>query len=141
MAEPQRIVIIGSGLAGAAAAGALRDRGYAGDLVLFGRERHQPYELPALSKQVLLGDADEPNRVHEPDFYADRHVELRLGVEIVRLDVAGRSVEDSTGATHSYDRLILATGSTPRRLAVPGGELPGLRVLRTVEDSLALRGS
>ncbi|PSL56809.1 pyridine nucleotide-disulfide oxidoreductase [Saccharothrix carnea] len=114
MAEPQRIVIIGSGLAGAAAAGALRDRDYVGDLVLFGRESHRSYELPVLSKQMLLGDADEPNRVHEPDFYEDRRVELRLGVEIVRVDVDGRSVEDSTGATHSCDRLIPATGSTPK---------------------------
>jgi NADPH-dependent 2,4-dienoyl-CoA reductase/sulfur reductase-like enzyme len=139
MAEPQRIVIIGSGLAGAAAAGALRERGYTGDLVVFGREEHRPYELPALSKQMLLGDADEPNRVHEPEFYETRQIELRLGVEVVRVDVAGRVVEDSTGATRSYDRLILATGSTPRRLPVPGGDLPGLRTLRTVEDSLALR--
>ncbi|NUS64879.1 MAG: FAD-dependent oxidoreductase, partial [Saccharothrix sp.] len=139
MAEPQRIVIIGSGLAGAAAAGALRERGYTGDVVVFGREGHRPYELPALSKQVLLGDADEPDRVHEPEFYDTHRIELRLGVEIVRVDVGGRVVEDSAGGSHSYDRLILATGSTPRRLPVPGGELPGLRTLRTVEDSLALR--
>ncbi|GAB2973013.1 NAD(P)/FAD-dependent oxidoreductase [Saccharothrix stipae] len=139
MAEPQRIVIIGSGLAGAAAAGALRDRGYTGDLVVFGREEHRPYELPALSKEVLLGDAEAPNRVHEPDFYENRRIELRLGVEIVRLDVGERVVVDSAGVSHSYDRLILATGSTPRRLSVPGGELPGLRTLRTVEDSVALR--
>ena len=97
MAEPQRIVIIGSGLAGATAAGALRERGYTGDLIVFGREEHRPYELPALSKQVLLGDADEPKRVHGPDFHETRQVELRLGVEIVRVDVGGRVVEDSTG--------------------------------------------
>ncbi|ONI85579.1 FAD-dependent oxidoreductase [Saccharothrix sp. ALI-22-I] len=139
MAEPQRIVIIGSGLAGAAAAGALRERGYTGDVVVFGREAHQPYELPALSKELLLGDIDEPHRVHEPDFYETQRVELRLKIEITRIDVGERVVVDSTGAAHSYDRLILATGSTPRRLPVPGGELPRLRTLRTVEDSLALR--
>ncbi|WP_158846375.1 NAD(P)/FAD-dependent oxidoreductase [Saccharothrix deserti] len=139
MAEPQRIVIIGSGLAGAAAAGALRERGYTGDVVVFGREAHQPYELPALSKDVLLGDADAPNRVHEPGFYETRRIELRLKTEITRIDVGERVVVDSTGAGHSYDRLILATGSTPRRLPVPGGELPRLRTLRTVEDSLSLR--
>ncbi|NUT49758.1 MAG: FAD-dependent oxidoreductase, partial [Saccharothrix sp.] len=139
MAEPQRIVIIGSGLAGAAAAGALRERGYAGELVVYGRERHQPYELPALSKQLLLGDADAPQRVHEPGFYETAGVELRLGVEVVGVDARERLVVDSAGETRSYDRLILATGSTPRRLPVPGGELPGLRTLRTVEDSLALR--
>ncbi|MEU7529726.1 FAD/NAD(P)-binding oxidoreductase [Saccharothrix sp. NPDC042600] len=139
MAEPQRIVIIGSGLAGASTAGALRERGYDGAVVVFGRERHQPYELPALSKDVLVGNAEWPNRVHEPDFYETHGVELRLGVEVTEVRVGERVIVDSEGATHSYDRLVLATGSVPRRLPVPGGDLPGLRVLRTVEDSLALR--
>ncbi|GAA0253334.1 FAD-dependent oxidoreductase [Saccharothrix mutabilis subsp. mutabilis] len=139
MAEPQRIVIIGSGLAGASTAGALRERGYDGAVVVFGRERHQPYELPALSKDVLVGNAEWPNRVHEPGFYETHGVELRLGVEVTEVRVGERVIVDSGGATHSYDRLVLATGSVPRRLPVPGGDLPGLRVLRTVEDSLALR--
>ncbi|CCH28586.1 FAD-dependent oxidoreductase [Actinosynnema sp. NPDC047251] len=141
MAEPQRIVIIGSGLAGASAAGALRERGYDKGLVLLGREAHQPYELPALSKNVLLGSADGPNRVHEPDFYDSHSVDLRLGVEVTELRLGERVVVDTTGATHSYDRVVLATGSTPRTLPVPGEDLPGLRTLRTVEDSLALRAA
>ncbi len=139
MAEPQRIVIIGSGLAGATAAGALRERGYDKELTLFGRETHRPYELPALSKDVLLGNAEGPNRVHEPDYYETHGVDLRLGVEIVELRAGERTVLDSAGVTHSYDRLILGTGSTPRTLPVPNGDLPGLVTLRTVEDSLALR--
>ncbi|WP_309114967.1 FAD/NAD(P)-binding oxidoreductase [Saccharothrix sp.] len=139
MAEPQRIVIIGSGLAGASAAGALRERGYDGGLVIFGRERHQPYELPALSKDVLVGNAEWPNRVHEEGFYEAHGVELRLGVEITEVRVGERVIVDSAGATHSYDRLVLATGSVPRTLPVPGGDLPGLHLLRTVEDSLGLR--
>ncbi|MBB5808118.1 NADPH-dependent 2,4-dienoyl-CoA reductase/sulfur reductase-like enzyme [Saccharothrix ecbatanensis] len=141
MAEPQRIVIIGSGLAGASAAGALRERGYGGDVVVFGREAHEPYELPALSKELLLGDTDSPHRVHDPDFYEKARIELRLKAEITRIDVGERVIVDSTGVTHSYDRLILATGSTPRRLPVPGGDLPGLRTLRTVDDSLSLRAA
>ncbi|WP_433269392.1 NAD(P)/FAD-dependent oxidoreductase [Actinosynnema sp. CS-041913] len=141
MAEPQRIVIIGSGLAGASAAGALRERGYDKKLMLLGREAHQPYELPALSKDVLLGNADEPHRVHEPDFYETHGVDLRLGVEVTEIRPGERVVVDSDGATHSYDRLVLATGSTPRTLPVPNADLPGLRTLRTVEDSLSLRGT
>ncbi|MFI9812423.1 NAD(P)/FAD-dependent oxidoreductase [Saccharothrix variisporea] len=139
MAEPQRIVIIGSGLAGASAAGALRERGYDGDLVVYGRERHEPYELPALSKDVLLGNAEWPNRVHETGFYEAHGVDIRLGVEVAEVRAAERVVVDSRGATRSYDRLLLATGSVPRVLPVPGGDLPGLRYLRTVEDSLGLR--
>ncbi|NUT98597.1 MAG: FAD-dependent oxidoreductase [Saccharothrix sp.] len=139
MAEPQRIVIIGSGLAGASAAGALRERGYDGDLVVYGRERHEPYELPALSKDVLLGNAEWPNRVHEPGFYEAHGVDLRSGVVVTEVRVGERVIVDSRGATRSYDRLVLATGSVPRALPVPGGDLPGLRYLRTVEDSLGLR--
>lgn len=97
----------------------MRNRGYAGDPVVLGREGHPPYELPALSKEMLLGDADSPHLVHEPDFYADHRVELRSGVEVVRIDVGERVIVDSTGVTHGYDRLILATGSTPRRLPAP----------------------
>ncbi|QTR05049.1 hypothetical protein J7S33_10170, partial [Saccharothrix algeriensis] len=65
-----------------------------------------------LSKGVLVGNADGPDRVHEPDFCETRDVGLRLGVEITGLRIGGRVVVDSTGVTHSYDRLILATGST-----------------------------
>ncbi|MBB5957603.1 NADPH-dependent 2,4-dienoyl-CoA reductase/sulfur reductase-like enzyme [Saccharothrix tamanrassetensis] len=141
MAEPQRIVIIGSGLAGASAAGSLREQGYDNELILFGREAHQPYELPALSKDVLLGNTDEPNRVHEADFYEAHRVDLRLGTEITEIRASERAIVDSDGVTHSYDRLVLATGSTPRTLPVPNADLPGLRTLRTIEDSLSLRES
>ncbi|TWP52473.1 NAD(P)/FAD-dependent oxidoreductase [Lentzea tibetensis] len=134
MVEPQRIVIVGSGLAGASAAGALRERGYAGKIVMFGHEVHRPYELPALSKDVLLGDKDEPAWVHDPGFYRDNEIDFRPGTPITDLRPGDRTVVDSDGAVHSYDRLLLATGSRPR-------VLPGARghVLRTWDDSLALR--
>ncbi|MEV0677973.1 FAD-dependent oxidoreductase [Actinosynnema sp. NPDC050436] len=141
MAEPQRIVIVGSGLAGASAAGALRDRGYDGELVLIGRETHRPYELPALSKELLLGNAESPHPVHEPDFYESRAVDLRLGVEIAELRLTDRAAVDTNGVAHSYDRLVLATGSTPRTLPVPGADRARPRTLRTVEDSVALRAA
>ncbi|KAA2261310.1 NAD(P)/FAD-dependent oxidoreductase [Solihabitans fulvus] len=139
MANPQRIVVVGSGLAGASAAGALRERGFDGEVLLFGQESHRPYELPALSKDILLGNADEPAWVHEEDFYADKGIDRRHSTEIREVRPADRVVVDSAGATHSYDRLLLATGSQPRTLPVPGAELAGLRTLRTLDDSLALR--
>jgi 3-phenylpropionate/trans-cinnamate dioxygenase ferredoxin reductase subunit len=139
MAEPQRIVIVGSGLAGASAAGALRERGYGGDIVLFGQETHRPYELPALSKDVLLGNADEPAWVHDDGFYDAQDVDLRSGTSIEEVRPGDRTVVDTNGVAHSYDRLLLATGSRPRRLTLPGADRPGLRVLRTLDDSLALR--
>ncbi|MET9629091.1 FAD-dependent oxidoreductase [Lentzea sp. NPDC006480] len=136
MAEPQRIVIVGTGLAGASAAGALRDRGYGGKITMFGTEHYRPYELPALSKDVLLGKADEPAWVHEPSFYADNEIELKLGVSVLDLRPGDHSIVDSDGAVRSYDRLLLATGSRPRVL--PGAQG---HVLRTIDDSLALKSN
>ncbi|GLZ32129.1 ferredoxin reductase [Lentzea sp. NBRC 105346] len=134
MAEPQRIVIVGSGLAGASAAGALRERGYGGQITMYGQEVHRPYELPALSKDIMLGNADEPTWVHDIGFYADNEIDFRPGTPITEVRPADQTVVDSDGAVHSYDRLLLATGSRPR-------VLPGAKghVLRTFDDSLALR--
>jgi 3-phenylpropionate/trans-cinnamate dioxygenase ferredoxin reductase component len=136
MAEPQRIVIVGTGLAGASAASALRDRGYDGKITMFGTERHRPYELPALSKDVLLGKASEPAWVHDPGFYSDNEIDLRLGVSVLDLRPADHAIADSDGAVRSYDRLLLATGSRPRVLAGAQGH-----VLRTLDDSLALKSA
>ncbi|MFD2418529.1 NAD(P)/FAD-dependent oxidoreductase [Amycolatopsis pigmentata] len=141
MAEPRRIVIIGSGLAGASAAAHLRERGYTGQIVVLGAESHRPYELPPLSKGLLLGDADEPDWVREEGFYAEHDIDLRLGTVATRVELGRRVVLDAAGNEHSYDRLLLATGSQPRTLPVPGGDLPGIRTLRTLDDSLALRSA
>ncbi|QUH02572.1 FAD-dependent oxidoreductase [Saccharopolyspora erythraea] len=139
MAVPRRVVIVGAGLAGASAAGALRERGFDGEILLFGRERHRPYELPALSKEILLGNADEPAWVHDENAYADRDIRLHSATAVERVSLAGHSVLDSEGEEHRYDRLLLATGSHPRALRVPGSDLRGLHLLRTLDDSLALR--
>ncbi|WP_020666645.1 NAD(P)/FAD-dependent oxidoreductase [Amycolatopsis nigrescens] len=141
MSEPKHVVIIGSGLGGASAAAALRERGYSGDVLVLGSESHRPYELPPLSKGVLLGDAEEPDWVREADFYADKNIDLRLGTTAVRIELGGRLVHDGSGGEYRYDRLLLATGSQPRSLPVPGTDLPGVRTLRTLDDSLALRSA
>ncbi|SHH10169.1 NAD(P)/FAD-dependent oxidoreductase [Streptoalloteichus hindustanus] len=139
MARPGRIVIIGAGLAGASAAGSLRDNGFTGEIRLIGQEAHPPYELPPLSKGLLLGQVDEPDWVHEPDYYAAHEIEHRRGVTAVRLRPADRVVDTDDGEEIRYDLLLLATGSRPRTLDVPGAHLAGIRTLRTLDDSLALR--
>lgn len=141
MPEPQRVVIVGSGLAGATAAAGLRERGYGGDVLMLGSDSHRPYELPPLSKGVLLGEADEPDWVHDEGFYADNGIDLRRGVTVTSVELGGRVVRDADGGGHRYDRLLLATGSRARALPVPGGDLPGLRTLRTLGDSLDLRAA
>jgi 3-phenylpropionate/trans-cinnamate dioxygenase ferredoxin reductase component len=137
----QTFVIVGAGLAGAKAAEALRDQGFAGRLVLIGGEEHLPYERPPLSKGYLKGEASfDEATVHDRAWYDDHRVELRLGERVTAVDRAGHTVtvgDERIG----YDKLLLATGSTPRRLALPGADLGGVLSLRTVEDSDRLRGA
>lgn len=139
MTDPRHVVIVGSGLAGASAAAALRERGFAGKVTLFGQDRYRPYELPALSKGILLGDADHPDWVHEEGFYPEHDIELRTSSRITQLRPDEQIVVDSDGTTHHYDRLLLATGSKPRRLPLAGGDRPGLHTLRTLDDANNLR--
>ena len=141
MSEPRKIVIVGAGLGGASAAAALRERGYPGEILLLGADPRRPYELPALSKGVLLGTAEEPDWVHEEKFYAEKDIRFGPGVTATRIELGARLVLDDAGGEHRYDRLVLATGSRPRRLPVPGGDLPGLYTLRTHDDSLKLRSA
>ncbi|HET6711115.1 NAD(P)/FAD-dependent oxidoreductase [Amycolatopsis sp.] len=141
MSEPRKIVIVGAGLGGASAAAAVRERGYSGEILLLGSDPHRPYELPPLSKGVLLGNADEPDWVHEEKFYAEKDISFGSGVTATRIELGARKVLDDAGGEHRYDRLVLATGSRPRRLPVPGGDLPGLYTLRTLDDALKLRSA
>ncbi|WP_410606248.1 NAD(P)/FAD-dependent oxidoreductase [Amycolatopsis sp. lyj-109] len=141
MSEPRKIVIVGAGLGGASAAAAVRERGYSGEILLLGSDPHRPYELPPLSKGVLLGNADEPDWVHEEKFYAEKDISFRAGVTATRIELGARQVLDDADGAYPYDRLVLATGSRPRRLPVPGGDLPGLYTLRTLDDALKLRSA
>jgi len=140
VAAPQRIVIVGGGLAGAKAAETLRDEGFDGDLTIVGAERERPYERPPLSKEVLRGEKDrETARVHEEGFYAEADIALRLGEAATGLDPAAGTVTLDDGDTLPWDRLLIATGAEPRALPVPGGDLPGVLALRTLGDSDRLR--
>jgi 3-phenylpropionate/trans-cinnamate dioxygenase ferredoxin reductase subunit len=140
VAAPQRIVIVGGGLAGAKAAETLRDEGFDGDLTIVGAERERPYERPPLSKEVLRGEKDrETARVHEQGFYEGADIALRLGEAAAALDPAAGTVALDGGDTLRWDRVLIATGAEPRALPVPGGDLPGVLTLRTLGDSDRLR--
>ena len=136
---PETHVIAGAGLAGAKAAEALRAEGFEGRIVLVGDEPEAPYERPPLSKDYLRGESPrEQARVHEDGFYAEHDIELLTGTTVTDLNAAARDVTLSTGERLGYDRLLLATGSEPRRLSVPGAELDGVHHLRTFADSDAI---
>jgi 3-phenylpropionate/trans-cinnamate dioxygenase ferredoxin reductase subunit len=132
-------VIVGGGLAGAKAAEALRDGGFDGELVLFGGEPERPYERPALSKGYLLGkDTRDSVFVHSADWYPEHNVDLRAGVTVAMIDPAAHLVTFE-GGTLGYDKLLLATGSSARRVDLPGAGLGNVLYLRTLPESDALR--
>jgi 3-phenylpropionate/trans-cinnamate dioxygenase ferredoxin reductase subunit len=136
MTQPRTLVIAGAGLAGAKAAQTLRDEGFDGDVVLLGQESERPYERPPLSKGRLLGTADrETAFVHEPGWYAEHDVDLRTGVQVAAIDRVARQVELADGQRIRYDALLVATGSTPRTLEIPGAYLDNVLQLRTLPDS------
>jgi 3-phenylpropionate/trans-cinnamate dioxygenase ferredoxin reductase component len=135
---PSRVVIVGASLGGASAAVALRELGFDGEVLLIGAETHLPYERPPLSKAVLLGDTDEPDWVKDADHYPANNIGLLSGTVATVID-RERHVVMAGSEEYPYDRLLLATGSTPRRLPVPGADLEGIVTLRTLDDSLALR--
>ena len=130
-------VIVGASLAGASAAAALRKEGFDGRIVLVGEERERPYERPELSKGYLRGEAGKDLHVHPESFYEERGVELLTGAPVSELDVARRHVrvDDLIG----FDRLLLTTGATPRRLVVSGSDLDGIVTLRTIDDADRIR--
>lgn len=141
-----RFVIVGGGLAGGKAAEALRDQGYDGTLTLIGDEEHLPYERPPLSKDYLAGTTPrESLEVHDSDWYADQHVDLRLGKAADAVDAKAHEVTMVDGTRIGYDKLLLATGSHARELPVPGAGTHGIHTLRRVEDAdridAALKGA
>jgi 3-phenylpropionate/trans-cinnamate dioxygenase ferredoxin reductase subunit len=108
--------------------------------VLVGAEVERPYERPPLSKDYLRGEAGRDRvYVHDEGFYADHDIDLRLGRTAVDMNVARQDVSLDDGERLRFDRLLLATGAEPRRLAIPGAELDGVHYLRNVADSDALR--
>jgi 3-phenylpropionate/trans-cinnamate dioxygenase ferredoxin reductase component len=142
MGADSAYVIAGAGLAGAKAAETLRDEGFDGPVVLIGEETERPYERPPLSKGYLLGTAErETIYVHPRSWYAEHGVDLRLGVPVTGIDRAAHEVSLADGSGAGYAKLLLATGSSPRRLPVAGADSGGVFYLRRVEDSDQLKAA
>jgi NADPH-dependent 2,4-dienoyl-CoA reductase/sulfur reductase-like enzyme len=139
MSRPDPIVIVGGSAAGLTTAEALRRAGYAGRITMIGEERHLPYDRPPLSKQVLAGTW-EPERaaLRDDPAYAKLDLDLRLGVAATGLDLAAQTVRLAGGDTVRYGDLVIATGVAARRLD-SAAHLAGVHVLRTLDDTMALR--
>jgi 3-phenylpropionate/trans-cinnamate dioxygenase ferredoxin reductase subunit len=136
MTANEALVIAGAGLAGAKAAETLRAEGFGGPVVLIGEENERPYERPPLSKDYLMGKAERDSiYVHPQDWYREHDVDLRLGAAVTGIDRERHEVTLADGSRVGYGKLLLATGSSPRRLTVPGAGLSGVHYLRTAGDS------
>ncbi len=135
-----KVLIIGAGHAGGSAAAFLRQYGFEGEILLAGEEPAPPYQRPPLSKAWLKGEAGLEDLLLRPEsFYAEQNIELRTGVTATRLDPTARQVVFADGATEAYDLLILATGSTARKLPIPGADRADLLELRTLQDAERLK--
>jgi 3-phenylpropionate/trans-cinnamate dioxygenase ferredoxin reductase subunit len=132
------VVIVGGGEAGATAAGALRDGGFDGEIVLIGEEPMSPYERPPLSKEYLRGESDH-HFVRPEGWYAENRVDARFGVRAERLNAGDRVVELAGGDRVAFDQAVVATGSRNRRFPIPGLDLPGVHDLRFAPDSDRIR--
>lgn len=136
---PERIVIIGSGAAGFAAAERLRWERYQGSIVMVSNDDALPVDRPNLSKDYLAGNAPEDWIPLRPSsFYAENGIELHLGENVSGIDVRSRQVVVANGSNVPYDRLLLATGAEPVRLSIPGADQPHVRTLRTLADCRAI---
>jgi 3-phenylpropionate/trans-cinnamate dioxygenase ferredoxin reductase subunit len=137
-----RYVIVGGGLAAASAVEGIREVDQDGEIVVVSAERELPYHRPPLSKGYLAGREQlESVRVHDAPWYRENRVRYRLGNEAKSVHMAKRSVTLRSGERLSYDRLLLATGSRAHRLGVPGGDTPGVHLLRTLHDSTAVKSA
>jgi NADPH-dependent 2,4-dienoyl-CoA reductase/sulfur reductase-like enzyme/nitrite reductase/ring-hydroxylating ferredoxin subunit len=138
-AQPQRIVIIGGGAAGFAAAEMLRRLDYSGAITMLSDDSAAPVDRPNLSKDYLAGNAPEDWVPLRPDsFYSENGIDLRLNTKVTAIDTSAREVTSAGGGAVSYDRLLLATGAEPVRLSFPGSTLPHVHTLRTLADCRAI---
>jgi len=136
-----RYVLIGGGLASATAAENIRKHDSSGSILIIGSEPHPPYHRPPLSKDYLRGEAQAADvlPVQPASWYVDNHVRLMTGTQAIGADTQAKTVTLNSGDTVMYEKLLVATGSSPKRLDVPGADGPNVHLLRTWDDSDKLK--
>jgi 3-phenylpropionate/trans-cinnamate dioxygenase ferredoxin reductase subunit len=138
----QTHVIVGAGQAGGQAARTMRECGFEGRIIVLGEEPHPPHQRPPLSKAVLLGKVPpEKTHLYKDEWYAENDVELRLCMAVTGVEADAHRLTLHDGTTLEYDKLLLATGATLRRLEIPGAELPAVHYLRSIEDAVVLQSA
>jgi 3-phenylpropionate/trans-cinnamate dioxygenase ferredoxin reductase subunit len=140
MAEQYTYIIVGAGLAGAAAVDGIRELDKKGPILLLGTEKHLPYDRPPLTKKLWFGKKKvEDIFLHNQEFYGQNNVVFAAGVTARTVDAKNRTVTDDKGRTYRYEKLLLATGGAPRLLPIPGGDLEGIYYYRYLDDYLRMK--
>jgi len=136
----ETVVIAGAGHAAGQAVATLKQRKFAGRIVLIGEEAHLPYQRPPLSKKFLAGEMAPERLYFKPaSFYEDDQIEVRLDTRVESIDRDTHRLRTAAGEDIAYDKLILALGSRVRRVPVPGADLAGVHYLRNIGDVEAIR--
>lgn len=136
------IVIIGAGQGAGQAAASLRQAKYEGDITLIGDEAYPPYQRPPLSKAYLSGELPiERVYVRAEKFYTDKNIDVKTSTRVESIDPNAKSVKTDSGEIIEYEKLLIATGSRPRKLSITGSDLKGIHYLRTISDVDEIRNS
>ena len=137
-----RYLIVGGGLAGGYAVEAIRAKDQQGRIALVTDEPHLPYDRVPLSKQYLMGQTTRDKLfLKDAAYYEQAHVEVIRNHRVVKIEVKSHTATLDDGQSMTYEHLLLATGGRPHRLPIPGNDLPGIRYLRTIEDSEAIQAA
>ena len=132
--DEQTFVILGGGVAGEHAAETLRDEGFSGRLVMVTKDDYTPYDRTKLSKEITAAEEPGDLELRDPSFYEERDIEL-LFKEVATVDVSAKTLTFTDSETLAFDKLLVATGSVPRSLEVPGADLENIFTLRTLQDA------
>lgn len=136
------IVVIGAGQAAGQAAASLRQEGYEGKVTILGDEAQAPYQRPPLSKAYLSGEIGMDRVLVRPEkFYPDKDIDLKTNTRVAAIDRENKTVTTESGESYEYEKLLIATGSRPRILNIPGSDLEGIHYLRTIDDVDGIRGA
>src|ERR1051326_7760274 len=141
MEQSTKYLLVGGGLASVWAAQSIRGIDTEGRVIIVGKEQHPPYDKPPLSKSYIAKDDVATDDAYSKfdDFYPKNNIDLIKGQEVVDIDRAGRVAKLANGDTIRYEKLLLATGASPKELNVPGSDLKNVFYLRTIEEAFAIR--